>query len=421
MRGWRSQLTAAAIVAAIALPGAGYGSNGLINVGYGPKARGMAGAGIAYSQESLAAAINPAGLVHVGCRADIAAYWKKQHATADFTPQVFYTEDCIHLRSNEDLWWPELGFLWMPCCNQAVTLAFYSYGQSQVHYDEVFGFDDGRSFVPSDPGRVDFSHYFLTPAWAWQCGECNSFGISANLSFSSLQVKGMQFLRDFSIDPERVTNQGDDWEVGIGARVGWTHQLYDVLRLGITYQTKQWIGQYHKYRGLLPTRGEADLPAQLGLGIAYFPRCNVVFALDIVKVFWRDGKWFENVGPSPSLYLGDSRALGANEGRGLGWNEQMIYRVGLSWDVWECLTVRGGFNYGNSVVPAGNVWDFLMPLTITQHVTLGASYRWCDYEFSLAYINGRSHDVSGATLSREAKMTLSSWERSLGLSISRCF
>lgn len=157
------------------------------------------------------------------------------------------------------------------------------------------------------------------------------------------------------------------------------------------------------------------------MGLAYFPRCNIAILLDVVKVFWRDGKWFENVGPSPRIFLGESRDLGANEGRGLGWNEQMLYKVGVSWDIWDCLTLRAGFNYGNSVVPAGNIWDVMLPLTVTQHITFGASYRWCDWETSLVYVNGRRHDVSGATVTQDARIDLSSWERSVGISISRCF
>ena len=45
-------------------------TNGYFKIGYGSKNRGMAGAGIAYGQDSLASAINPAALVGMGDRID---------------------------------------------------------------------------------------------------------------------------------------------------------------------------------------------------------------------------------------------------------------------------------------------------------------------------------------------------------------
>ena len=46
-------------------------TNGYFLHGYSTKAQGLAGAGTAYSQDSLAAASNPAGMAYVGERLDI--------------------------------------------------------------------------------------------------------------------------------------------------------------------------------------------------------------------------------------------------------------------------------------------------------------------------------------------------------------
>src|SRR5512135_237532 len=48
-----------------------YATNGYFSQGYSMKEFGMAGAGIALPQDSLAAATNPAGMVMVGDRADV--------------------------------------------------------------------------------------------------------------------------------------------------------------------------------------------------------------------------------------------------------------------------------------------------------------------------------------------------------------
>ncbi len=58
-----------AISAAFAAPTA-FATNGYFQHGYGLKAKGMAGVGIALPQDALAAATNPAGMVAVGSRID---------------------------------------------------------------------------------------------------------------------------------------------------------------------------------------------------------------------------------------------------------------------------------------------------------------------------------------------------------------
>ncbi len=62
-------LTGAAIAAVLASPLAN-ATNGYFKIGYGSKNRGMAGAGMAYPQDSLAAAVNPATLANVEDRVD---------------------------------------------------------------------------------------------------------------------------------------------------------------------------------------------------------------------------------------------------------------------------------------------------------------------------------------------------------------
>ena len=48
-------------------------TNGYFAHGYGARSKAMAGTGVAFSQDSLAGALNPAGLVYVGNRVDV---WK---------------------------------------------------------------------------------------------------------------------------------------------------------------------------------------------------------------------------------------------------------------------------------------------------------------------------------------------------------
>ena len=67
------KLLSAAVALALLAPSASYATNGYFMIGAGAKTRGMGGAGIAYGQDSLAAAANPATAIDVGSRVDIGA------------------------------------------------------------------------------------------------------------------------------------------------------------------------------------------------------------------------------------------------------------------------------------------------------------------------------------------------------------
>ena len=57
----------------VAMPIPGYATNGMFLIGQGAKSRGMGGAAIAFPQDAIAGAVNPASIGMVGTRADIGA------------------------------------------------------------------------------------------------------------------------------------------------------------------------------------------------------------------------------------------------------------------------------------------------------------------------------------------------------------
>src|SRR3989344_6979600 len=65
----RNVVLALAVAAAVATPAA-FATNGYFQHGYGVKAQGMGGAGVAFAQDSMAAATNPAGMAMVGAHMD---------------------------------------------------------------------------------------------------------------------------------------------------------------------------------------------------------------------------------------------------------------------------------------------------------------------------------------------------------------
>ncbi len=70
------------------LPVVGSASNGLFALGYGARQVGIAGGGVAFPQDALIAAINPAGVVFVGeqMEIDIQYFSPSREYTVSGTP-----------------------------------------------------------------------------------------------------------------------------------------------------------------------------------------------------------------------------------------------------------------------------------------------------------------------------------------------
>ena len=322
-------------------------TNGLRQIGRGVKAKGMGGVGIANPQSAFSQVANPANLVFLCNRADVDLWWIEQR--------------------NEDLWWPEGAAKIDWWRHQALGGAIYVYGDSktpQVRH-----------------GAVAFS-----PAWAWRLHPCHAFGIAVNFVLEWYNKRG-RFLNQASVQPGRVANQGRGVEWGINARFGWISQLGDCVRIGLTYQTTTIVSQMRRYRGFIPGGGELHLPQELGAGITYKPYSCLLLGLDILEIFWRDSLYYRN-GFNPNA------PLGSNRGPGLGWSNQFVVKLGAAWTPISCLTLRMGYNHGDSPVQINNPLAAVEPLTTSDHLTAGLTYALGCNELSIAYIHGFRHQRS---------------------------
>ncbi len=93
-------------------------------------------------------------------------------------------------------------------------------------------------------------------------------------------------------------------------------------------------------------------------------------------------------------------ALGQDEGLGFGWKNQNIYKLGLSYDYNDKLTLRGGWNYGESPINEAReiAFNIVAPATVQHHLTLGFTYHLSpEMEISTAYVHAFRHEQFGPT------------------------
>ncbi|TAM44628.1 MAG: long-chain fatty acid transporter [Gammaproteobacteria bacterium] len=396
----KSLVLAAAVAAAVAAPGA-FATNGYFTHGYGIKAQGMAGAGVALPQDSLAAATNPAGMALVGNRIDVGvSLFRPDRATAiTGNSEAFGATNIDHdPNRDESFFIPEFGYNKMISNTMSFGVSVYGNGGMNTSYSRNIA-----PFSTTQPSGIDFSQLFIAPTVAWKLSDTNSVGVSLNLAYQKMLVYGLQNFDSAtqSNSPGNVTNKGYDTATGLGARIGWTGQITPSLALGATYQSKTKMSKFAKYKGLFAEDGGFDIPSNYAVGLAFKASPKTVVAFDVEKINYTDVKSVSNpLGPvTGGVGTGVlTNTLGTSNGAGFGWEDMTVYKLGVSHQWNDKLTVRAGWNHGKQPIPAKETFfNLLAPGVVEDHLTLGASWNINkDMEMSANYMHAFSKEVKGS-------------------------
>lgn len=125
----------AALVAIAAASGSAFATNGYFAHGYGMKAKGMAGVGIALPQDGLAAATNPAGMVMVGDRLDLGVDWFKPNRGAEIVGTGVGINGNYDGNGDSSFLVPEFGYNKMLGWDMSVGVSVYGNGGMNTKYD----------------------------------------------------------------------------------------------------------------------------------------------------------------------------------------------------------------------------------------------------------------------------------------------
>lgn len=385
------KLLVAAIAAAFA-PSAALATTGYFAHGYGMKAKGMGGVGIALPQDSLAAATNPAGMALVGNRFDLGVDWFRPDRSAEITgspvPGLNGTYDG---NGSQDFLIPEFGYNRMIRPDLALGVSVFGNGGMNTDYKtSPFGALGGQN-----PAGVDLAQLFIAPTIAYKMG-AHAFGVSLNLAYQRFKAEGLQPFDNpfFSSSPGNVTNKGYDSSTGWGLRFGWTGQVLPTVTLGLTYQTKTQMGKLDKYKGLFAEQGGFDIPENYGAGIAWRASDKLTLAADIQRINYGD---VASVGhPIDCLFAGACQ-LGADNGAGFGWQNTTVYKLGAAYAWSESLTLRGGFITLKQPIPQSQTFfNILAPGVVENHLTAGATWTLPNKsELTAAYMHAFENKVNG--------------------------
>lgn len=391
--------SALAMVCALAASRAVFATDGYFDYGYGVKAKGMGGAGVAFPQDSIATATNPAGMAFVGDRADLGLAWFRPDRDATLGGTTYDGND------TQDFFLPEGGVNYMVTPQLSLGLALFGNGGMNTDYSTPI-----PAFGTTDAG-VDLMQCFVAPTLSWKINQDNAIGISPILAYQSFRAKGLE---NFGI-----ADEGHDSSYGAGFRVGYTGQWLDWLSFGVTYQSPIWMTRFHNYDNLFAEHGNFDIPANYAVGIAVKPWHTVTLAFDVERILYSQVASISNDLTPQRLGAG----LGSDDGPGFGWEDTTVFKAGVAWDVTNYLTLRAGYNYCNQPIPNDQtLFNMLSPAVVEQHITVGLTWKLArQWELSTFYMHAFESTVKGEGNFGGANAELRMHEDSVGLSVGYIF
>lgn len=444
---------------ALTFPASVWATNGYFAHGISIKEKALAGAGVAFSQDTLSAANNPAGMVWQGARYDVGATlfspMREYTATGGPTnacagptgPCTFSIGDGDQSidSENEEFLIPHFGYNWLLDNGNTVGLSVYGNGGMNTEYKggtaSLFNpFPPvGPAFVTADgtygdgTAGVDLAQLFISTTYSAKINETSSWGISGIIAYQRFEAKGLGNFAAFSIDPENLTNNDHDTSTGIGVRLGYQAEIKPGIRFGVAYQPEIDMDEFDDYSGLFAEDGDFDIPSNFTIGMAFdVGSNNGVFVIDVQQINYEDVDAVSN--PISPLTDGSCTAnpvtggtgdgcLGGDDGAGFGWEDITIVKIGYQWQI-DDWTWRVGYSDGDQPIPSSEVtFNILAPGVMTKHVTFGFTKQFdadSSLDFSLMY--APTEEVDGTNTfdpAQEIELEMDQYE--LALSYSRRF
>ena len=429
----KKTLIALSISSALVAPSA-FATNGYFAHGYSTAEKGMAGAGVAYSQDSMAVANNPAGIAGMGSRMDVGA--------ALFNPNRGYTVSgapsapgvgCTgptdpncgtfslaegSIDSDSDLFLiPHIGYVWQQDSETSIALGVYGNGGMNTNYAggsaSFFNPATGAP-ITNAPGTfgggnagVNLAQLFFNLAYAKKIDSDNSVGASLIFAYQKFSADGLGNFGGFSVDPGNISSKGSDAATGFGAKFGWQGKVAPAVTLGASYQTEIAMSEFDDYAGLFAEGGDFDIPATATIGLAWKTSDKSTLVFDIQQIYYEGvasiSNGIANILPSNGLCVPSATGgtgagcLGGANGGGFGWEDMTVIKLGYEWQQND-MTWRVGLSHGDQPIPDSEVmFNILAPGVMETHLTGGFTMPiTSNSEFSFAAMYAPSNSVSGA-------------------------
>lgn len=398
-----------------------FATHGYFSHGYGAISKSLGGVGAAYSQDTFAPAINPAGLVWVDDALDIdlslfsprrSYEVSGQPSLATQVPGVPFPLGQGKVGSHKNYFViPYIG--WKKQIGEQCALGLAVVGQGGMNTawpgDNMGTFYGGRLGVDLAQASIlgTYAHSFANDRFA--------VGISPTLLIQRFKINGVSTFSGFSADPANMSDRGHEITMGYGAIVGVQAKITPTLRVGGGYKTISHMDKFDHYSGLFAEQGGFDILSAGNVGIAWQFDPAWWAEFDVVKMWYSD---VDSVHDPLLPNLLNTR-FGDNNGPGFGWQDVTAYKFGLQYESCPHWIIRGGVSYGKQPIPESEVLlNIIAPGVQEWHFTTGFSYLLDNHqEFKLALMYSPSKSVSGPNplnLGQTIELKMHQYELTLG-------
>jgi len=268
---------------------------------------------------------------------------------------------------------------------------------------------------------VDLSQAFLDLSFAKRVNQQLNLGISAVVGLQAFEAQGLTAFSGFTQifndnifatgqpNPSIVnslSNNGHEYSLGLGAKVGLHYNLSQRLTFAAAYQTKINMSEFDTYSDLFAQNGNFDIPANTKLGFSFNATDSVTYSFDVEHTEFSEvssvGNGIANIFTCPSANSfsntsSTSGCLGGSQGAGFGWEDMTIYKIGTSWDVNNKWTLRAGYSHGKQPIPESEVlFNILAPAVIEDHASFGLTHNFTSgNEVNLAFLYALDNSITG--------------------------
>lgn len=333
------------------------------------KAFGMGLVSVAYPQDSLAAANNPAIGVAIDNRLDLEAfvsYWNGFTTIKNnpLTSGSFQAFERSYLTAA-----PALGFNYHLNCNLAIGMTIYNRNYQKTTYK-----NPNPLLGTSQPGS-EYINETISPNISYKWGNHN-VGMSLNWQIERIKVNGLQnfdnaFFSDF---PGHVTNKGYNYAQGVGVTLGWLWEATDTFNLALSWTPKTHMSRMKKYKGFIAQHGRLDVPQKINAGFAWKFNPCLHFAFEYEWEQWSGIKSIHNK-IRGSLADFFENKLGSNTGSGFGWTDKHNFRFGVAYAINAWILRMGGGFAGSAVKKSQTALNSLTNDVSQSFASLGATWK----------------------------------------------
>jgi long-chain fatty acid transport protein len=346
-----------------------HATDGYFSVGNGVLSKGVAGVGVGYHPYSLIGG-NPAGHVFIGAQFDIGVGFFSPLREYTITgapsgmPMTFGLPTGTVESDSKLFVLPSLGANFALGSNTTWGVAIYGNGGMNTNYP-------AQTFGDATIGTtgVNMAQLFANLNFSQKLGPNHALGLSVVIGYQYFEAEGLTNFGAFSMNPSKISNNGQDNSLGVGFKVGYYGKITPQLSVGATYQSRLSMAEFEEYAGLFAEGGDFDIPANYAIGLGYEVTDNWTVMFDVKRILYST---VNSVGNRFDPTMIPTAPLGSDEGPGFGWEDMTIFKFGMEYDVSSNLTLRAGFSHGNNPIPESEVlFNILAPGVIENHLALG--------------------------------------------------